>query len=58
VLATDKLLGYQWNKAQVVGVATLAVRVVGSNKIAIDFYNPTGGSLTPTGGSISLFLVQ
>ncbi len=58
VQATDKVAGYQWNTSQTVGVTTLAVRVVGANKIAIDFYNPTGGSLTPTGGSLTLFLVQ
>jgi hypothetical protein len=58
VQSQDKLGGYQWNTAQTVGVTVLAVRVVGANKIAIDFYNPTGGSLTPTGGSITLFLFQ
>lgn len=58
VLASDKLAGYQWNVAQVVGVLVLAVRVIGNSRIAIDFYNPTGGSLTPTGGSITLFLFQ
>jgi hypothetical protein len=58
VQATDKVAGYQWNAAQTVGVTTLAVRVVGANTIAIDFYNPTGGSLTSTGGSLTLFLFQ
>jgi hypothetical protein len=58
VQAADKLAGYQWGMAQTAGVTTLAVRVVAANKIAVDFYNPTGGSLTPTGGSITLFLFQ
>lgn len=58
VQSNDKLGGYQWDTAQIVGVVVLAVRVLGSNKIAIDFYNPTGGPLTPTGGSITLLLFQ
>jgi hypothetical protein len=58
VQPTDKLAGYQWNVAQTVGVLTLAVRVVGTNQVAIDFHNPTGGGLTPTGGDITLFLLQ
>lgn len=58
VQASDTLAGYQWQKAQVKGVTVLAVRVVGANKIAIDFYNPTAGALVPTGGKILLFLLQ
>ncbi|MHB8501520.1 MAG: hypothetical protein ACYDHE_11320 [Candidatus Acidiferrales bacterium] len=58
VQATDKLAGFQWGSAQLKGVVTLAVRVFGTNQIAIDFYNPTSGSLVPTGGSITLFLFQ
>jgi hypothetical protein len=58
VQAADKVLGFQWGTAQAVGVTVQAVRVTGPNKLAIDFYNPTGGSLTPTGGTLTLFLVQ
>lgn len=58
VQAADKLLGYQWVAAQAKGVTVLAVRINAANQIAIDFFNPTGGSLTPTGGTILLFLVQ
>lgn len=58
VQAADKLIGYQWKTAQANGVVALAVRVNAANQIAIDFFNPTGGSLTPTGGTILLFLVQ
>lgn len=58
VQPTDKVWGYQWGIAQKIGVVTLAVRVTGTGKIAVDFYNPTGGSLTPTGGNITLFLGQ
>lgn len=58
VQAADTIIGYQWKTAQAKGVVVLAVRVTGSNSITIDFFNPTAGSLTPTGGPISLFLVQ
>jgi hypothetical protein len=58
VQAADTLIGYQWITKQAVGVVVLGIRVTGQNNITIDFFNPTAGSLTPTGGSISLFLVQ
>lgn len=58
VQAADKVMGYQWQTAQAKGVNVLAVRVTGLNQISIDFTNPTGGNLTPTGGTILLFLVQ
>jgi hypothetical protein len=58
VQGNDKVAGYQWNTAQINGVVVLAVRVTSTNNLAIDFYNPTGGPLTPTGGSITLFLFQ
>jgi hypothetical protein len=58
VESADTLLGYQWKTVQAKGVTVQAVRVTGNNQITIDFFNPTAGSLTPTGGSISLFLVQ
>lgn len=58
VQAADKLLGYQWVTPQLKGVTVLAVRINAANQIAIDFFNPMAGSLTPTGGTILLFLVQ
>lgn len=58
VQAADRLIGYQWASKQAAGVVALGIRVTGNNSIAIDFFNPTAGSLTPTGGVISLFLVQ
>lgn len=58
VQAADKLIGFEWKTPQAKGVTVLAVRVNAANQIAVDFSNPTGGSLTPTGGTIILFLVQ
>ncbi len=58
VQAADKVIGYQWNAAQTKGVTTLAVRVTGAGRIAIDFFNGTAAPLVPTGGLITLFLVQ
>ena len=58
VQAADSVLGYQWLTMQKAAVPVLAVRVAGDNSIAIDFSNPTAGSLTPTGGKIVLFLAQ
>lgn len=58
ISAADTLIGYQWISKQLAGVVALALRVVGDNLLAVDFLNPTAGPLTPTGGTISLFLVQ
>jgi len=58
ISAADTLLGFQWVTKQLVGVVALALRVVGDNLLAVDFLNPTAGSLTPTGGTVELFLVQ
>jgi hypothetical protein len=58
IQASDKLIGHQWITPQTVSVVAIALRVISDNTIAIDFLNPTGGSLTPTGGSIVLILVR
>jgi hypothetical protein len=58
VQPTDKVAGFQWNTQQLNAVVVLAIRVKGSGQISVDLSNPTSGSLTPTGGSITLFLVQ
>lgn len=58
VSAADKLIGQQWTLPQTSGVVVVAIRVSGNNKIEIDFSNQTAGPLVPTGGEITLVLVQ
>jgi len=58
ILSSDKVIGYQWVTPQTVGVIAIALRVTGDNLLTVDFSNPTAGSLTPTGGTITLILVR
>jgi hypothetical protein len=58
IQAADKVAGWQWQAAQKTGVMIIAMRVTGDNQLAIDFSNPTGGALVPTGGVISIFLLR